>query len=202
MAQAESEMKMRILFAAKKLFARQGFDGTSVRQICEEAGANVALISYYFGGKEKVYRALFECFFPGQRMSQYEDLLKSPVEGLKLLISEIISFSMNDKELSSIIQQEMVMVSPRTELIVSFTGPVWKKARELLEQGREQGLFHFDSLDQALMMVVGVTLAHKKQNCYSGLLTDGPPKREETAHSAVRFVLRALGADTAGTAPS
>lgn len=63
MAAAESEMKMRILLAAKKLFAKQGFDGTSVRQICEEAGANVALVSYYFGGKENVFRALFENFF-------------------------------------------------------------------------------------------------------------------------------------------
>ena len=58
-------MKIRILLAAKKLFAKQGFDGTSVRQICEEAGANVALVSYYFGGKEKVFYGCSKIFSGG-----------------------------------------------------------------------------------------------------------------------------------------
>ena len=55
MAEQELDMKMKILLAAKKLFAKHGYDATSVRQICEEAGANVALVSYYFGGKESVF---------------------------------------------------------------------------------------------------------------------------------------------------
>lgn len=63
MKAADIDVKMRILLAAKKLFAAQGFDRTSVRQICEEAGANVALISYYFGGKDNLFFALFEAFF-------------------------------------------------------------------------------------------------------------------------------------------
>ncbi|MFC4768110.1 TetR family transcriptional regulator [Effusibacillus consociatus] len=65
MQDQQQDVKMRILLAAKKLFAKQGFDGTSVRQICEEAGANVALVSYHFGGKENVFHALFDTFFPG-----------------------------------------------------------------------------------------------------------------------------------------
>ncbi|UUZ83423.1 TetR family transcriptional regulator [Paenibacillus sp. P26] len=141
MAQTESDMKLRILFAAKKLFAKQGFDGTSVRQICEEAGANVALVSYYFGGKEKVFQALFESFFPGQRIEQFEEIFKDPAAGLELIVREIIGFSMTDKELSSIVQQEMTIHSPRTEVVISFVSPVWKKVREPLQTGREQGSF-------------------------------------------------------------
>ncbi len=46
--------------AAEKLFAVNGFDGTSVRDIAQEAGVNVAMISYYFGSKEKLMEAVFE----------------------------------------------------------------------------------------------------------------------------------------------
>lgn len=195
MAQTESDMKLRILFAAKKLFAKQGFDGTSVRQICEEAGANVALVSYYFGGKEKVFQALFESFFPGQRIEQFEEIFKDPAAGLELIVREIIGFSMTDKELSSIVQQEMTIHSPRTEVVISFVSPVWKKVRELLQTGREQGVFHFESLDQALMMVVGIALAHKKFHCFEAALSEGPVLPEATADHAVHFIMKALGAE-------
>ena len=38
--------------AALTLFGRQGFDGTSTRQIAAEAEANIGSIAYHFGGKE------------------------------------------------------------------------------------------------------------------------------------------------------
>lgn len=43
-----------LLQAALELFAEHGFDGTSVRMIAEKAGMNIAMISYYFGSKEKM----------------------------------------------------------------------------------------------------------------------------------------------------
>ena len=68
MAEQELDMKkMKILLAAKKLFAKNGYEATSVRQICEEAGANVALVSYYFGGKESVFYEIFKQFFPNEQ---------------------------------------------------------------------------------------------------------------------------------------
>ena len=38
--------------AALKLFGRQGFDGTSTREIAGEAQANIGSIAYHFGSKE------------------------------------------------------------------------------------------------------------------------------------------------------
>lgn len=53
----------RLLLAALKLFAQQGYAKTSIRAIAAEAGANVAAVSYYFGDKASLYTALFsgEC---------------------------------------------------------------------------------------------------------------------------------------------
>lgn len=52
--------RQRILNAATKLFAKQGFDGTSIRQICKEAGANICMISYFWGGKQELYQGIIE----------------------------------------------------------------------------------------------------------------------------------------------
>ncbi len=53
------EARNRLLDAALQLFAEQGFAKTSIREIAQAAQANVASISYYFGDKAGLYRAVF-----------------------------------------------------------------------------------------------------------------------------------------------
>jgi len=53
-----------ILEAAKTQFARGGYDLTSLRDIAAEAGADVALIKRYFGGKEALFTEALKASFP------------------------------------------------------------------------------------------------------------------------------------------
>jgi TetR/AcrR family transcriptional regulator, regulator of cefoperazone and chloramphenicol sensitivity len=53
------EPRARLLDAGLRLFAAQGFAKTSTRELAEAAGVNVAAISYYFGDKAGLYRAVF-----------------------------------------------------------------------------------------------------------------------------------------------
>src|SRR6185312_7332375 len=46
------QTRAALVHAALKLFGRQGFDGTSTREIAAEAKANIGSIAYHFGGKE------------------------------------------------------------------------------------------------------------------------------------------------------
>jgi AcrR family transcriptional regulator len=45
-----------ILNAAEKLFAKDGYGGTSLRKITAEAKVNLAAVNYHFGDKESLYR--------------------------------------------------------------------------------------------------------------------------------------------------
>src|SRR5699024_12464181 len=53
-----TEKQIAILDAAESLFASKGFKGASVRDIAKKAKVNVAMISYYFGSKEKLLQQL------------------------------------------------------------------------------------------------------------------------------------------------
>jgi AcrR family transcriptional regulator len=53
------EARNRLLDAALALFADKGFAKTSTREIALAAQANIASISYYFGDKDGLYRAVF-----------------------------------------------------------------------------------------------------------------------------------------------
>jgi AcrR family transcriptional regulator len=48
----------RLLGAGLRLFAEQGYTGASTRELAEAASVNVAAISYYFGDKAGLYRAV------------------------------------------------------------------------------------------------------------------------------------------------
>ncbi len=53
------DARERLLLTGLRLFAQQGYAKTSTRELAEAAGVNVAAISYYFGDKAGLYRAVF-----------------------------------------------------------------------------------------------------------------------------------------------
>ncbi len=50
----------KIIKAASRAFARDGYDGASIRTIVAEADVNQAAINYHFGSKEGLYRAVLQ----------------------------------------------------------------------------------------------------------------------------------------------
>ena len=72
------QTRQKIQSAASELFALRGLDGTSVRDIAQRANVNVAQISNYFGGKDKLYQRCIETMY-GEIANLQEQLL--PVIG-------------------------------------------------------------------------------------------------------------------------
>jgi AcrR family transcriptional regulator len=54
------DTKSKILDVANELFARNGYDGTSIREIATKADVNIAAINYHFKNKENLFRHLFD----------------------------------------------------------------------------------------------------------------------------------------------
>ena len=50
----------RLLDAAEELFAERGYHGVSIREIVRQAGVELALVHYYFGPKDALFRAVID----------------------------------------------------------------------------------------------------------------------------------------------
>ncbi len=59
MSPNEAQPREKILLTALELFAEQGFERATVRQIARKAEVNISAISYYFGDKAGLYRAAY-----------------------------------------------------------------------------------------------------------------------------------------------
>lgn len=52
---SSDDTRARLLNAAGPVFAEKGYQAATVRDICQEAGVNLASVNYYFGDKERLY---------------------------------------------------------------------------------------------------------------------------------------------------
>ncbi|MGZ4032728.1 MAG: TetR family transcriptional regulator [Tumebacillaceae bacterium] len=188
------DVKTRILRAAKKLFAIHGFDGTSVRQICEEAGANVALVSYHFGGKEKLLGALYAQIFPTGEENELMNKITDPIIRLKTMISGYMNVIHEHQEIGRIVQMENLLQSERNEEMRQYTQPYRERWRNTLLEGREQGRLHFDSIETAVLQTMGVMFFPVTEGFSEPSLANEQLTLEEQIRERTTFILRGLGA--------
>ncbi len=88
-----TEKHAHILEKAEELFATNGYEGTTVRDIANAAEVNLAMISYYFGSKEKLIEALFKIRMEGTKL-KIEAVVNNenitPFQKLEILVDNYI----------------------------------------------------------------------------------------------------------------
>jgi AcrR family transcriptional regulator len=62
-SRAPDQTRRRLLAAASELFAAQGYHGTTVREIAQCAGVNLAAGNYHFGSKRELYLEVLRAHF-------------------------------------------------------------------------------------------------------------------------------------------
>lgn len=141
-----NDKQLNILHTAERLFAEKGFDGTSIRDIAKEANVNIAMISYYFGSKEKMLEALMFSRMAGlkeQLLSLANENL-TPLEKIEKLIEIYVGRICKNRGIYKIMyfelnnQQRASSMGVFTELKKSNLEQIEKIIRE----GQEKGMFN------------------------------------------------------------
>jgi len=160
---AYSEKQVQIMEAAEELFAEKGFDGTSVRDVAYKAGVNLAMISYYFGSKEKLMESLFKYrgeFIKLQLESVIENKKLSSLEKVYDLIDNHIERMMKQQCFHKIMarQQMTDIKSVMTQLILELKTTNQELVKKLVREGQKKGEFK-KNIDVPLMMatLIGTT---------------------------------------------
>jgi AcrR family transcriptional regulator len=89
---SRDDTRRRILQAAGRIFAQQGFDSATIKQITNAAKANVAAVNYHFGSKRKLYLEVLRLALPDIRERPFHTIPGSnPKEELRSFISTVFS---------------------------------------------------------------------------------------------------------------
>ncbi|MCG7593380.1 TetR family transcriptional regulator [Mycobacterium sp. PSTR-4-N] len=83
-----SDSRDRILAAARDLFARNGFDNTSIRSIAAAASVDGALVHHYFGTKTQLFAAAIH--IPIDPMSVIGPLREVPVDRIGHVLPSLL----------------------------------------------------------------------------------------------------------------
>lgn len=188
------DTKAKILEAARQLFAQQGFDGTSVKQICDEAGVNISLVSYYFGGKEQVLSELLQTYFFDTDLFKNNKLIDDPLLGIKQIVTEIITLRFKNPEIMTILHREILNQTARNNQIESHIYPVWANLRQYLETGLKTGIFNFKSIDHTFQLVISaIVFPRLNPEFLKPLLDSDKSVPEEIINDTMDFILKGLG---------
>ena len=84
----ESGTREAILAAARRLFAERGYDRTSLRAIAGEAGVDPALVTHFFGSKQRLFVEVVE--FPFDPGDVLPAILVGDREAVGMRLAELI----------------------------------------------------------------------------------------------------------------
>jgi len=152
-----SEKQVKIIESAETLFADRGFDGTSVRDIAEAAGINLAMVSYYFGSKEKLFEAMFAHRSQAFKL-QLENMIQNkelePMEKVEQLIDQYIMKLTSQQCFHRIMVREQMMnhngfIASQIHALKTRNQSLIK---QLIQEGQDKGVFK-NPVDVPLLMM-------------------------------------------------
>jgi AcrR family transcriptional regulator len=115
---SDEDTRTDILAAARKVFSRRGFAGTSIREVAEAARVNKAMIYYHFRDKVDLYRAVLSDSFDAM-----QDIWKHKVfqgeatarRKIQQYIEGFIRFQHENEDLRKILAMEFSTTGTKSE---------------------------------------------------------------------------------------
>lgn len=143
-----SDTREQLIGSATTLFAEKGYAGASVRDICEQAGASTNAITYHFGSKEELYRAVLNRFADTQ-LAVAERSLSAEIESreefavrLEVFFSQILDAYLENRDVVRIVTREFEQLVPMGE-----EGPVF----EMLKTSRSIAAYIGRAMEMGLV---------------------------------------------------
>jgi AcrR family transcriptional regulator len=137
----------RLLRAATRLFAEQGFESTSVQEVVAAAGVTKGAMYHYFGSKDDL---LYEVYGRVLRM-QTEHLMEissrdAPVaERVHAAAADVIVTSIANLDDTKIFFRSMHQLAPEKQRSVRAERRKYHEIfRSMVEQGQNEGVFRSD----------------------------------------------------------
>jgi AcrR family transcriptional regulator len=154
------DKRQTILAATMKLFGQKGFEGTTVREIASEAEVNPAMISYYFGSKEKLFESLVEqraAFLKGVFAEIVNHSNLSNIEKLYIVIDSYVDRIFMSPQFHHLLHRELSL-ERRPQMKDAIAGILLRNfvsVKKMIEDGIESGEFKKVDTELTIASIVG-----------------------------------------------
>lgn len=172
--EAEAGTRQRIMETAERLFAEQGFEAVSLRELTQEAEVNLAAVHYHFGGKEELIDQMTSRYMNWVNADRLALLEKLEERGEPAEVAEIVEAFLqplrtvvSQSERSEAIFYKFMgrCISERNHRLPSEAAELFQRMVSRFSQALERAVPHLDEeeLLWRLHFTVGVmvqTLLH------------------------------------------
>ena len=141
-----TDKKDHIINTAIELFAENGFEGTSIRDLAAKADVNIAMVNYYFGSKDKLFEAMVvhKASYMREKLEEIAgDKTKSEIEKMDAVIEAYVNRILTQHQYHRIIHQEL-MLKQREDVhnnIISLFSKNTLIVKQIIEQGMRKKAF-------------------------------------------------------------
>ena len=143
----DNEKHHRIIEAATKVFAKNGFYQSKIAQIAKEAGVADGTIYIYFENKDDILISLFEEQMKAvlDNMAHQVANIDDPAEKLEIFASTHLGLIEKNKDMAEIIQVELrqsgkFMKEYKNERFLEYLDIIG----DIISEGQKRGLFRKD----------------------------------------------------------
>ena len=157
----KSDKRSQLLAIAERLFATQGFDAVSIRDLAREANMNIAMVSYYFGSKEKLFEEIIESKKPFMR----EKLLQlknntniSAWEKIAQTIDLYTDIVFKSRYFNQIIHREITSQQrpALANLLLEYVQTNFGIIEDFIKEGQGKGVFRYIDVELTIMTIMSV----------------------------------------------
>ena len=198
MNETTSTTSESLVQAGRELFAKYGYDGTSVRSVTSRAGTNLGAITYHFGSKQALYEAVLASAVEPlrARVTSSAEGPGSPLDRVERVVRAIFDHLHHNPELPLLILQQLASSRPIPEVGArALRGNVTALAG-LIEEGQKNHTIR--SGDPRLMALsigaqpIWLTMARRALQEGVAIDQDDPTTRMHLVESVVQFVRAGL----------
>jgi AcrR family transcriptional regulator len=136
---APDPTREKLLEVAGPIFADRGYQAATIREICLEAGANVAAVNYHFGDKLGLYTEVLQQSVRAAQVKAVQNALdqNAPPEDILRALIRVRLRSITSEDLpdwhSRLLAHELVQPTPALgELVENVARPIYKRLLELI----------------------------------------------------------------------
>jgi AcrR family transcriptional regulator len=196
---APSQGRARILAAALHVFASSGFEGSSLRQIADQAGVMHQLVVYHFKSKDALWRevvaSIFEEGVQEQDLAYWAERAASvgAARALREMFYAFAAFTARHPEFHRLLSFEVQVESERLDwLLETYVRPYYEISTAAIRTAQRAGVARPGDPGRLHYAVVGIITTHivfaKEYSRMTGLDPFSPAEVEQVVSLACELM--------------